>query len=87
MESAAHPEKEHGRGLDRGEQLDELELAPLLVRERVGPGGTRRSRRTIDGRVTGIGRARENRALDLLYVGSLAVLVVIFGIAAVRPLT
>ncbi len=33
------------------------------------------------------GMRRENRALDLLYVGSLAVLVVIFGMAAVRPLT
>lgn len=29
---------------------------------------------------------RENRGLDLLYVGSLAGLVVIFGMAAVRPL-
>jgi hypothetical protein len=29
---------------------------------------------------------RENRGLDLLYVGSLAVLVVILGMAAVRPL-
>jgi len=28
---------------------------------------------------------RENRGLDLLYVGSLIVLVTIFGIAAVRP--
>ena len=28
---------------------------------------------------------RENRGLDMLYVGSLIVLVVIFGIAAVRP--
>ncbi|MGO9086834.1 MAG: hypothetical protein ACLQBK_16545 [Candidatus Sulfotelmatobacter sp.] len=28
---------------------------------------------------------RENRALDMLYVGALIVLVVVFGIAAVRP--
>jgi len=27
---------------------------------------------------------RENRGLDIIYLGSLAVLVVIFGIAAVR---
>ncbi len=28
---------------------------------------------------------KENRELDLLYVGSLAVLVVVFGVAAIRP--
>jgi hypothetical protein len=28
---------------------------------------------------------RENRGLDLLYLGSLVVLVVIFGVAAIRP--
>jgi hypothetical protein len=28
---------------------------------------------------------RENRGMDLLYLGSLVVLVVIFGVAALRP--